>query len=216
MSQSRSDQERKNDRLFLDGPLATSKAAFHNAPDAPLEKADASCPMLELETERLILRPLGGDDLDDLAALQANAEVVRHLGGRLRTRGEMAERLEKILDHWRRHGFGIFALLEKASGRFVGYCGVAYLHGLADAEVTYGLASPFWGHGLATEALKCCLQYAFEEVGLPRVVGVAVVENVASQRVMEKAGMALQGPYEYDSKQGVLFAIDNPAIKSPQ
>jgi RimJ/RimL family protein N-acetyltransferase len=169
-----------------------------------------------LETERLILRPLCGDDLDDLAALQADAQVMRHLGGRPRTRGEMAQRLEKILGHWRRHGFGIFALWEKASGRFAGYCGVAYLHGLADAEVTYGLASPFWGRGLATEALKRCLRYAFEGAGLPRVVGVAAVENVASQRVMEKAGMTLQGPYEYDGKQGVLLAIDNPAIESPQ
>src|SRR5262249_30429642 len=117
---------------------------------------------------------------------------------------------------WQRHGFGIFALREKESGQFTGYCGVAFLHGLADAEVTYGLATPFWGRGLATEALKRCLQFAFEGVGLPRVGGVATVENVASQRVMSKAGMALQGPYEYDGKQAVLFATDNPAIESPQ
>jgi ribosomal-protein-alanine N-acetyltransferase len=162
-----------------------------------------------LETERLVLRPLCEADLDALATLRADPQVARYLG-QPRTRDEMAERLGKIVDHWQRHGFGIFALLEKGSGRFVGYCGVAYLHDLTDAEVTYGLASPFWGQGLATEALTRCLQNAFEVIGLPRVVGVAAVENTASQSVMVKAGMTLQGPYEYDAKKGLLFTLDSP------
>jgi ribosomal-protein-alanine N-acetyltransferase len=164
--------------------------------------------MTVLETPRLILRPLCEADLDALTALRADPEVARHLG-QSRTREEMAERVAKIVDHWQRHGFGIFALLDKTGSRFVGYRGVAYLHHLNHPEVSYGLASALWGQGLATEALRCCLQHVFEVMALPRVVGVAEVENVASQRVMDKAGMRLQGPYEYDGKQAVMYEVEN-------
>jgi ribosomal-protein-alanine N-acetyltransferase len=164
-----------------------------------------------IETERLILRPLGEADLDDLAALHADPDVTRFLsGGRPRSREEMAEKLYRAVEHWRLHGFGMFALLEKEDSRFAGHCGVGYFHGLADAELAYSLARRCWGRGLATEAVRAVLRHAFEAVGLPRVVGVAVVENVASQRVMARAGMALQGPYEFDGRQAVLYALENP------
>jgi RimJ/RimL family protein N-acetyltransferase len=91
---------------------------------------------------------------------------------------------------------------------------IGYWHGLADAELAYSLANECWGRGLATEAVRAVLRHAFEAVGLPRVVGVATVENVASQRVMLKAGMALQGPYEFDGRQEVLYAIEGPAVGS--
>jgi ribosomal-protein-alanine N-acetyltransferase len=168
--------------------------------------------MTTLQTARLILRPLGEDDLDDLAALHADPDVVRHLtGGRPRTREQMQERLRAVADHWRKHGFGMWAVLDREDGRFVGHCGVGYLHDLPDAELAYTFAPRYWGRGLATEAVSAVLRHAFAVVGLPRVVGVAVVENVASQRVMVKVGMTLQGPYEYDGKKALMYAIEKPA-----
>jgi ribosomal-protein-alanine N-acetyltransferase len=162
--------------------------------------------MILLETERLILRPYREDDLDDLATLLADPDVTRFLSySRPRSREETAEKLHNILQHWRRHGFGIFVLLDRADGRFAGHCGVA------DAELAYCLVKRSWGRGLATEAVRAVLRHAFERVGLPRVVGVAMAENVASQRVMAKSGMTLQGPYQFDRRQAVLYTIDNPA-----
>jgi ribosomal-protein-alanine N-acetyltransferase len=154
-----------------------------------------------LHTDRLLLRPFREEDLDNLASLASPS----------RPREETQTRLQKILDHWRQHHFGIWAVLEKATGQFAGHCGVGYLHDLSDAELTYALLPHYRGRGLATEAVIAVLRHAFEVVGLPRVLGVAVVDNVASHRAMAKAGMRLQGPYEYDGKQAVLYAIENPS-----
>src|SRR5579884_2128872 len=146
--------------------------------------------MCLLETERLLLRPFREEDLDDLCALFADPEVMRYLGGgKPRTREETRERLARVLAHWREHRFGVWALFDRAGGEFVGRCGIGYLHGQGAAELTYALARRHWGRGLATEAVGRVLRYALEELGLPRVVGVALADNRASQRVMLRAGM---------------------------
>jgi RimJ/RimL family protein N-acetyltransferase len=115
-----------------------------------------------------------------------------------------------MLAHWDRHGFGLWALHDRTDGRFVGRCGVAYLHDFPDAELAYTLARRYWGRGLATEAARAALAHALGALRLPRVVGVALVENLASQKVLLKAGMTLQGPYRYDGKDARLYGIDNP------
>jgi ribosomal-protein-alanine N-acetyltransferase len=172
--------------------------------------------MSAIETERLILRPPCEDDLDELAVLHADPEVTRYLsGGRPRSREEVKEKLHRAVEHWRQHGFGMFALIERADGRFAGHCGVGYFHGMGDAELAYSLARRCWGRGLATEAVAAVLRHAFEVVGLPRVLAVAVLENEASRRVMVKAGMTLQSPYQFDGRQAVLYASDRPAAGAP-
>jgi ribosomal-protein-alanine N-acetyltransferase len=167
--------------------------------------------MSVLETERLVLRPFRADDLDDLCAVLGDPEVARFIGtGQPRGREEVRERLQRILDHWQEHGFGLWVLIAKEGGGFVGHCGVGYLHGRGDAELSYTLARPYWGRGLATEAVKRVLRHAFEVLRLPRVIGVARVHNVASQRVMLRAGMTFREDIRYDGKEGRLYGIENP------
>ena len=88
--------------------------------------------------------------------------------------------------------------------------------GIDEVEIGWTIHPDRWGEGLATELARASVRTAFGELGLDEVIAYTASDNVASWRVMEKAGMALQGPYEYDGKQGVLFAIDNPAIESSQ
>jgi RimJ/RimL family protein N-acetyltransferase len=169
-----------------------------------------------LETERLLFRPFREADLDDLAALYGDAEVMRFLGdGQPRDRGQTWERLDCMVRHWHEHGFGIWALFAKGGG-FVGRCGVAYQHQPDEAELGYTLAKACWGKGLATEAARMALQYAFEVVGLLRVVAFARVENVASRRVMEKVGMTLVGPHAYRGFAAVRYEIENPFVVTRQ
>jgi ribosomal-protein-alanine N-acetyltransferase len=165
-----------------------------------------------LETEHLLLRPFREADLDDLADLYADPEVTRFIGsGHPQDRDQVQRRLERMMRHWQEHGFGMWALIHKAEDRFVGRCGVGYLHNRGDAELAYTLARRFWGQGLATEAVRRVLQYAFEVLQLPRVVGAALIENVASQKVMLRAGMVFVECIRYDHKDAYLYAIDNPA-----
>jgi ribosomal-protein-alanine N-acetyltransferase len=73
----------------------------------------------------------------------------------------------------------------------IGWAGLEFLPEMNEAEVAYLLGKDYWGKGLATEAALAAVQYGFETAGLARIVGIVHVENVASQRVMDKLGMSL-------------------------
>jgi RimJ/RimL family protein N-acetyltransferase len=167
--------------------------------------------MCVLETERLLLRPMCADDLDDLFALRSDPQVLQFVGqGKPWTREETAEKLRHVARLWDEHGFSMWAMLDRGDGRFVGWCGLGYWHEMPDVELGYTVAPRCWGRGLATEAVGCLLRYAFEVLRLPRVVGVARVGNVASQKVMLKAGMSLRQPYTFDGHEGLLYAVEKP------
>jgi ribosomal-protein-alanine N-acetyltransferase len=160
-----------------------------------------------LHTERLLFRPFCEADLDDLAALYGDAEVMRFLGeGRPMDREQTRERLGRMILHWQQFGFGIWALFAEDGGGFMGRCGVAYLHRPGEADLAYTLARRFWGKGLATEAAGAVVRHAFEVLGLPRVIAFARVENVASVKVMTKIGMTFQERCQYGGHDAVLYA----------
>lgn len=143
-----------------------------------------------IETTRLLLRPFTPDDLDSFAALNADPEVMRYIGdGKPQSKDQTEMRLNAVLDHWKQHGFGLFTAIEKASGDFVGFCGLKYLDTSSEIEVGYRLAKKFWGRGLATEGARASLRYGFETLGLDRIVAVAQPANTASCRVIEKIGL---------------------------
>ena len=170
--------------------------------------------MSVLETERLLLRPIREDDADALFALWSDPEVMRFIGdGKPRTREDSGERLRRALRHWREHGFGLWALLDKDKGCFMGGCGVGYFREMPDAELGYALARSHWGRGLASEAVTQVLRHAFEVLDLPRVIGVVQVGNVASQHILLKAGMTLQQAYQSEGKEALLYAVENPRVE---
>jgi ribosomal-protein-alanine N-acetyltransferase len=107
--------------------------------------------MSVLQTERLILRPFQEDDEDDLFALWRDLEAMQFNGdGKVRTRPNIEEERRRIVDHWREHGFGVWALFRKTDGRFAGGCGVGYFYDLPDVELAYTVARAYRGLGLAT------------------------------------------------------------------
>ncbi|MBD0329070.1 MAG: GNAT family N-acetyltransferase [Thermoleophilia bacterium] len=152
--------------------------------------------MSELETERLLLRRWRDGDLAGLARLNADPSVVRYLtpGGRAMSRAESEEQLRRFRRHWREHGFGLWAVEEKASGRLVGRIGLQY-HRLwpTDPEVGWKLDPAVWGRGYATEGGRASIRHAFETLGVPRVVSIVHPDNAPSIAVMERLGLALAG-----------------------
>ncbi len=120
----------------------------------------------ELQTPRLLLNRMRAEDLDDLTRMHLDADVMATLGG-VRSPAETKEWLKWKLDHWERHGFGLWLARERHSGRFVGRGGLHHveIEGRDEIEVAYSLLAEFWGHGLATELapkvcalpLKCCI-----------------------------------------------------------
>jgi ribosomal-protein-alanine N-acetyltransferase len=171
----------------------------------------------ELETERLRLRPLTAADEEDYHGLFSDPEVVRYLGpGGVRSREENRAALETAVEHWRRHGYGIWKVTERVGGRFVGRCGLRYLDGVNAVELLYTLHKAFWGRGLATEAAAAAVGFAFGRAGLARLVALADPENRASQRVMEKLGFRYERSARFKGGPALWYALgrdDSPAAR---
>jgi RimJ/RimL family protein N-acetyltransferase len=155
---------------------------------------DASVP--ELRTARLSLRPWRDDDLDPLAEMYADPEVMRYIGdGSVRTRDETAAGLARMRAEWEERGHGMFAVELRETGELTGWTGTTVPNFLPEVlpavEIGWRLARRFWGRGLATEAARAALGHAFNAVGLERVVSICSVDNAASEAVMRKLGMHL-------------------------
>jgi RimJ/RimL family protein N-acetyltransferase len=149
-----------------------------------------------LKTERLLLRPWrAAADLDALAAMNADAEVMRWVApNRPLSRAESADLLDRIVRHWDEHGFGLWAV-EPRDGEAgcIGFAGLAipsFLPAVLPAvEVGWRLAPAWWGRGYATEAARASVDFGFARLGLRRIVSVIEEHNARSLAVAERLGM---------------------------
>lgn len=147
-----------------------------------------------LETERLILRRFAEGDVDNLFDLDGDPEVMRFLTGGEPTPRHVIEdeTLPRILRHYGRFaGFGYWAAIEKSTGEFLGWFHFRPPEGGGSGEVELGyrLRESAWGKGYATEGSRALIHKGFTELGARRVVARTMAVNVASRRVMEKAGL---------------------------
>ncbi|MEV4351025.1 GNAT family N-acetyltransferase [Actinoplanes sp. NPDC049596] len=153
-----------------------------------------------LETERLILRQWRDDDLDALAAMNADPDVMRYiLDGSVLDRRESADRLERMRAVWARNGFGLFAVEGRDEGVLLGWAGLSVPNFLPEVlpavEIGWRFAREHWGRGYATEAAAAALRFGFEDCGIERVISIRHPENERSRRVMDKLGLV----YEFDT-----------------
>lgn len=152
-----------------------------------------------LETERLILRRFTIDDAEQMFRNWANdADVVRYM---LYDRCDTIEATRKHIEQWL-HYFDepgareLFAILLKTTGEIIGTIDYAELDLEArSAEAGYQIGKQWWGAGYATEALRAVIAYCFEEVNLNRIWADYDTRNIASGRVMQKAGMLYEGTF---------------------
>lgn len=172
-------------------------------------------------TERLLLRPFGLDDAPALHAIWADPGARRWTGtGRYAPPDSVAEtrgRLEPIVADQAAHGYSLWAVVEKASGRLVGDCGIfrSDHHPDADAELAYGLAPDVWGRGYATEAAEACLAIGFGTLAMTRIVAdISDPANTASIRVLEKVGMRLEDVRPEGAHGQLLYAASRSADSS--
>ncbi len=151
-----------------------------------------------LGTERLLLRPWTHADRAPFAALNADPEVMSHIGTGMPLRPADSNLLvDRIEDHWRTRGFGLWALQEKEGEAFVGFAGLAvpwFLPAVLPAvEVGWRLSRAAWGKGYATEAGAAAVDHAFGALGLEEVIATIFPANVRSVRVAEKLGLSFTG-----------------------
>jgi len=161
----------------------------------------------EIETARLRLRRFTPDDLDAFAQIIADPDVMKYIGAgeTFSVEGAKPHLKNFIEKYWESHSFGRWALIYKDSGTLIGHCGLRMLEGTP--ELVYLLAKLYWRTGLATEAARACLRYAFEELGLETIVAVTKPENSASRRVLEKIGMKYERDARYHEIDCVYYSV---------
>jgi RimJ/RimL family protein N-acetyltransferase len=147
-----------------------------------------------LETERLVLRRFTDDDVENLVELDSDPDVMRFInGGRATARDEIEnDVLPAFLDYYERYeGYGFWAATEKSTEQFVGWFHFRPVKGAPSDEVELGyrLRRSAWGKGYATEGSRALIEKGFADLGVRRVFASTMVVNVASRRVMEKAGL---------------------------
>ena len=169
-----------------------------------------------LQTPRLELRRFTSEDADWFAALFADPEVTRHLGGP-RTRAQADEMFAtRVLGYYAAHpGLGIWMTIERQTGRAVGFHLLNHIHGEAIVQVGFGLEQSAWGKGYGTEMAREVLRYGFEDLHLPHIAAIANLENTASQHVLEKIGLVRRGERAFShpayASQGLLAWFEQDA-----
>ncbi len=167
-----------------------------------------------LETERMLLRHFTEADVDHLVDLDSDPEVMRFLTGGIPTSREAIQ--DDILPAFLRSyelypGFGVFAAIEKERGEFLGWFSFRPKVAMSRDEVALGyrLRRSLWGQGYATEGARALIRLGFTEWGVQRVVATTYQDNLASRRVMEKAGLSLVRTYRMTMEE--LQANDSTA-----
>lgn len=159
-----------------------------------------------IETERLRLRPATPADVEPLRAIYAHPDVERWIGPEMAADLDAAV-AEQIKLHAER-GFCMFVMEDRATGAVLGDCGLQPLEMKGpEIEIGWDLAPDAWGHGYATEAARAVLARAFSQWSLDRVIAVVKHDNIASQKVAERAGMVAEGErHAYDEMMMVYAA----------
>lgn len=154
-----------------------------------------------IETERLLLRQWREEDREPFYRLNSDARVMEFFPECL-TRAQSDSLVERINEHFKKHGFGLLAAELREDQTFIGFAGVAVpsfkAHFTPCVEIGWRLAADYWGRGLATEGAQAVVKYAFDELALDALVSFAVPRNIRSRRVMEKIGMTRDASDDFD------------------
>jgi len=163
--------------------------------ECSMKVEDVFADLPELETERLLLRKMSLDDAGDVFEFSKDPEVFKFTGGKVhQTIKDSEEFLKEIFEKYKSREIIAWGMLHKEHNRLIGDCGfIKWDTSQAKAELDYLLSKEYWNQGLMTEAVKRVIGFGFEEMRLNRIQAICEVANIASARVMEKAGMQFEG-----------------------
>ncbi|MEV6158322.1 GNAT family N-acetyltransferase [Nonomuraea sp. NPDC052129] len=156
---------------------------------------------------RLTFREMTLDDLDDMAALLGDPEVMRYYP-RVGTREDARWWIENSQRSYAEHGYGLWLIARRDTGEFLGNCGLTRqnIEGETFTEVGYLVRTDFQGQGYATEAAFACRDYARDAFNIDYLIAIINPANVPSQRVAEKIGLILERMATYNGARQRIYS----------
>lgn len=161
------------------------------------------------ETKRLFGRQLSQQDISELTEILSDPEVMKYSVRGVCDEDATRKFIDWCLECYSSHGIGPWALVEKGSDDLVGFCGVGpeMVDSVKEINLGYRLARKFWNCGLATEAVKGVLDYAFGQKSLTSVAVIIEPEHTASLKVSEKAGFTKYTNLEFHGRPVRLYRM---------
>ena len=175
-------------------------------------------PQVVFTTARLVARRWTHADIDAVEVVYGDADAMRWVGdGQPITRAECEQWMEVTFANYRTRGYGMFTLEDESSVSVIGFAGIVHPGGQSEPEIKYALLRAHWGRGVATEAAAGLLEYGATHHRLSRIIATTHPANIASHRVLLKAGME-RGELRpnADGSQTLLFIWRAPAGASSQ
>jgi ribosomal-protein-alanine N-acetyltransferase len=147
-----------------------------------------------LETERLILRKIQPNDMEELNTLLADEDITKWLGINVHKSNEdTKEFIEDVIQHAASESPNPWGLVHKKDNKLIGYAGFCSVDSVGTAMIWYAVLKHYWGQKLAPEALKKIIDCGFHDINFNRIEGYSILKNDRSSRVMEKCGMVYEG-----------------------
>ena len=144
-------------------------------------------PDLRLETKRLLLRTPQPGDFEDVAAMHADPACMKHLGG-VQPRSTAWRAFSGMLGHWVMRGFGLFSVVEKSTGRWIGRIGPIHPEGWPGPEVGWAVITDVQGKGYAFEAAVASIDHVFDDLGWTEVIHCIADSNTRSAALARRLG----------------------------
>ncbi|WP_333851884.1 GNAT family N-acetyltransferase [Epilithonimonas sp.] len=156
---------------------------------------------LPIFTERLTLRKITIDDIDNIFQLDSNPDVMKYVGvPPVKLKEESAKMIENIINQYKNNGTGRLAVIEKESNQFIGWCGIKLLTEEVNSfknvyELGYRFLPEFWGKGYATESALASLDLGFNQLNADKIYAYADIGNESSNHILTKLGFENKGTF---------------------
>ncbi|MBK5213685.1 MAG: GNAT family N-acetyltransferase [Flavobacteriaceae bacterium] len=168
---------------------------------------------IHIETDRLLLRDMMDEDLHGMFTMDSDADVHTFLGNKpISTMEESKKMIDAIKLQYVQNGIGRWAVVEKESGKFIGWSGFKLVTDVINGrtqycDLGYRFIKKYWGKGYASETAIASLNHGFTELGFKEIVGIADVDNVASNAILQKIGLVKRNEFIYDGTLHNFYSL---------
>jgi len=166
-----------------------------------------------VETKRLIMREISEQDSLDYFKLDSDPEVHTYLGSKpIKTIVEAEKIISYIQKQYIENGIGRWAVIEKESGDFIGWSGFKLMTSIVNNrtqyyDLGYRFIKQYWGKGYATETAVASLDYGFTQLNQKEICAMADINNIASNRILQKIGMKKINRFDYENTPFNFYSI---------
>lgn len=165
-----------------------------------------------VETNRCRLSKLQECDYDDVKKLYMNEEVRKFLGGTIADEKTFKAKFFDVLENSNRGSLD-WVIRATSNDEFIGLITLDRHHDGMNTEVSYQLLPNWWGDGYATEVISQIIRYAFQEMGLPKVIAETQTANKSSCKLLERVGMKLEQTVQRYGAEQAIYSIELSDVK---